>query len=91
MKTFLKSALLVATTFNFAYGADVPFMPKGAPGIYEITEGIKHPESAIYSEMHGVFFVSNVASGNPLETKEVGYLSKISVDGKTVQAKWVKG
>lgn len=59
--------------------------------VMEISEGILHPESALYSLKHESFFVSNVASGNPLETKAVGYMSKISRDGKTVTSKWVKG
>ena len=58
---------------------------------FEISEGILHPESIIYSAKHEAFFVSNVASGNPLETKAVGYLSKISKDGKTITAKWITG
>jgi len=58
---------------------------------FEISEGILHPESIIYSPIHSAFFVSNVASGNPLETKPVGYLSKISKDGKVINAKWVTG
>lgn len=58
---------------------------------FEISEGILHPESIIYSHIHGAFFVSNVASGNPVETKPVGYLSKISKDGKVINAKWITG
>ena len=58
---------------------------------FEISEGILHPESIVYSPIHSAFFVSNVASGNPLETKPVGYLSKISKDGKVINAKWVTG
>jgi len=58
---------------------------------FEISEGILHPESIIYSEEQQAFFVSNVASGNPMETKPVGYISRISKDGTTVNAKWVTG
>ena len=58
---------------------------------FEISEGILHPESIVYSPIHSAFFVSNVASGNPLETKPVGYLSKISKDGKVINAKWITG
>lgn len=58
---------------------------------FEISEGILHPESIVYSVQHEAFFVSNVASGNPVETKPVGYLSKISKDGKVINAKWITG
>lgn len=59
--------------------------------VMEISEGILHPESVLYSPEHDVFFVSNVASGNPMESKPVGYMSKISRDGKKITAKWVTG
>jgi sugar lactone lactonase YvrE len=59
---------------------------------FEITEGILHPESLIYSPKHESFFATNVATGNPLEKKaRVSYLSKISKDGKTIKAKWITG
>lgn len=58
---------------------------------FEISEGIKHPESILYSHAHKSFFVSNIASGNPVETNTVSYISKISADGKTIVAEWVKG
>ncbi len=82
MKPLLYTALLTAPALGFA---------SGAPTALEITQGIRHPESAIYSHQHRSFFVSNVASGNPLETAEVAYLSRISADGKTVDAEWVRG
>lgn len=59
--------------------------------VLEVSEGILHPESIVYSAKHESFFVSNVASGNPTETKAVGYISKISKDGKRIVAKWVTG
>ena len=63
----------------------------GPEVVFEVTQGILHPESIIYSPKHEKFFVSNVSSGNPLETKSVGYLSKISKDGKIVTEKWITG
>ena len=58
---------------------------------FEISEGILHPESIAYSVQHEAFFVSNVASGNPVETRPVGYMSRISKDGKVINSKWVIG
>ncbi len=93
MKTFI--ALLALAALVSCSSADKAKAPKHKeikPNIVmEISEGILHPESVLYSGEHGVFFVSNVASGNPVETKPVGYMSKISRDGKTVTAKWVTG
>ena len=57
---------------------------------FTVTEGISHPESALYSDTHKTIFVSNVASGNPMETKRVGYISKISADGALISSQWVK-
>ncbi len=56
---------------------------------FTVTEGISHPESALYSARHEAIFVSNVASGNPTETKRVSYISKISPTGKVIDSKWV--
>lgn len=88
-------ALIVLATMVSCSSADKKKAPEHKeikPNIVmEISEGILHPESVLYSGEHGVFFVSNVASGNPVETKPVGYMSKISRDGKTVTAKWVTG
>lgn len=58
---------------------------------FTITEGISHPESAFYSAQEKAIFVSNVASGNPMETKRLGNISKYSADGKLIKSPWVKG
>ena len=59
--------------------------------VFTITEGIAHPESVLYSQAHGAIFVSNVASGNPVETKALGNISKYDRDGKVISSPWVKG
>jgi sugar lactone lactonase YvrE len=59
--------------------------------VFEATEGILHPESALYSERHQLIFVSNVATGNPLEKKRVSYLSKLAPDGTVILSKWIGG
>lgn len=59
--------------------------------VKEITDGVLHPESVVYSQKHGAYFISNIASGNPTETKAVGYIAKYARDGKLVKAKWVAG
>lgn len=59
--------------------------------VFEVTDNILHPESVLYSKTHQVIFVTNIASGNPLETKAVGYISKISIEGKVIKSKWIEG
>lgn len=68
--------------------AEVPQVPQI---VFTITEGVSHPESALFSPEHDAIFVSNVASGNPVETKELGNISKYGRDGKLIAAPWVKG
>lgn len=59
--------------------------------VKEITDGVLHPESVVYSQKHTAYFVSNIASGNPTESKAVGYIAKYARDGKLIKAKWVTG
>lgn len=59
--------------------------------VFTITEGISHPESVLFSNDHDAIFVSNVASGNPVETKTLGNISKYTRDGKLIASPWVKG
>ena len=58
---------------------------------FTITEGVKHPESALYSATHQAIFVSNIVSGNPVETKPVGNISMYDPTGKVIASPWVKG
>ncbi len=57
---------------------------------FEITEGISHPESALYSHKHRAIIVSNITSGNPVETQRVSYLSMIAPDGKMIRSQWIQ-
>ncbi len=59
--------------------------------IFTITEGIAHPESVLYSKEHSAIFVTNINSGNPLETKRVGTISKYSPEGKLIASPWANG
>ncbi len=58
---------------------------------FTITEGIAHPESALYSSEHKAIFVSNIVSGDPFETKALGHISMYDRDGKLLASPWVKG
>ena len=64
----------------------LPLDPKVA---LTVTEGILHPESVLYSAKHEAIFVTNIASGNPLEKNKVSYISKLSPEGKVINSKWV--
>ena len=52
--------------------------------------GFKEPESALYDPTRNVIYVSNVA-GEATAKDGVGFVSKMTPDGKMVELEWVKG
>jgi hypothetical protein len=57
---------------------------------WTVTEGIETPESVYVDSDAGFIFVSNVV-GMPGEKDGNGRISKLSLDGKVVEAAWVTG
>ena len=53
-------------------------------------EGFQAPESALLDSERGVLYVSSVA-GEANAKDGVGFISKVSLDGKMQDAEWVKG
>jgi sugar lactone lactonase YvrE len=53
-------------------------------------DGFKAPESVLFDAKRNVFYVSNIA-GEPNGKDGVGYISKVSPDGKLQAAEWVTG
>jgi sugar lactone lactonase YvrE len=53
-------------------------------------DGFKAPESVLFDAKRNVFYVSNIV-GEPNDKDGVGYLSKVSPDGKLQAAEWVTG
>ena len=53
-------------------------------------DGFQAPESALLDTERNVLYVSNVA-GEPNAKDGVGFISKVSLDGKMQEAEWVKG
>ena len=53
-------------------------------------DGFQAPESALLDTERNVLYVSNVA-GEANAKDGVGFISKVSPDGKMVEAEWVKG
>ncbi len=58
--------------------------------VWEIKDVFKIPESVWYDSSSGYLFVSNI-NGNPLKKDGNGFISKVSIDGKLVKLKWIKG
>jgi sugar lactone lactonase YvrE len=53
-------------------------------------DGFKAPESALLDSQRGVIYVSNIV-GEPNAKDGVGFISKVTPDGKMQEAEWVKG
>lgn len=53
-------------------------------------EGFKNPESVVYDARRDVLYVSNV-NGNPPEKDGNGFISRVSPEGKMLDAQWVSG
>ena len=53
-------------------------------------DGFQAPESALFDSDRNVLYVSNIA-GEPNAKDGVGFISKVSPDGKMQEAEWVKG
>lgn len=53
-------------------------------------DGFQAPETVLFDQQQGVFFVSNIA-GQPNEKDGVGFISKVSSDGEMIEPEWVSG
>jgi len=82
MNTLITSAFLVAIG-----SASVPAAQAGE--LWRAT-GLEQPESALFDAANNRIIVSNIV-GNPGEADGNGYLSVLSVDGKTVTQHWTDG
>ncbi|QND67722.1 ATP/GTP-binding protein [Mesorhizobium loti] len=82
MNTLITSAFLVAIG-----SASVPAAQAGE--LWRAT-GLEQPESALFDAANSRIIVSNIV-GNPGEADGNGYLSVLSVDGKTVTQHWTDG
>ena len=56
---------------------------------WELT-GFENPESVVLDTKNNVLYVSNV-NGTPTDKDANGYISKVSLDGKIIEQKWVAG
>jgi sugar lactone lactonase YvrE len=53
-------------------------------------EGFQAPESALFDSERNVIYISNVA-GEANAKDGIGFISKISLDGKMHESQWIKG
>lgn len=48
------------------------------------------PESVMYDSKRDILYISNI-NGKPLEKNGKGFISRLSLKGKVIQLKWIKG
>lgn len=53
-------------------------------------DGLEAPESVFFDERRDILYVSNIG-GEPTAKDGNGYISRVSLDGKMQEAKWVTG
>jgi sugar lactone lactonase YvrE len=73
--------------------AQAPPAPPAAPApkaLWTVTADMAAPESAYYDAASNSVFVSNI-NGQILEKDGNGYISRLTPDGKVVNAKWATG
>jgi len=58
--------------------------------VWSSTDELKVPESVMFDAQRKILYVSNI-NGKPLEKNGKGFISKLSLDGKIIQLKWIKG
>lgn len=77
--------LFLFITFSLILHADYKLEKQ-----WETEKILKTPESVIYDEENDVLYVSNI-NGKPAQKNEKGFISKISLDGKITELKWITG
>lgn len=69
-------------------GGDSAAPPK--VGAVPSTAGLRQPESVLHDSVADVYLVSSV-DGMPLEKDGNGFISRVSPDGRMLQARWIAG
>ena len=92
--SFPLAVVLLAVLFagcQASEGVDMPAeeemtaAPVELTEVWTLTDGLNRPESAIYDPERSVLYVSNINFDGP------GHISKISLDGASIDSLWVPG
>jgi hypothetical protein len=83
---------LVASCASHSQKTDgtVAAQSNSTPVLWTAKESVNTPESAYYDQISGDVFVSNI-NGKPDEKDGNGYISKYTIAGQLVNAKWSEG
>jgi hypothetical protein len=81
----MKSTTLIASVLAAALSA------AAAPELLWETAGFTGPESVVFDAGRNEFYVSNMGTHGKDATAGDGFISRVSADGKLLEAKWVTG
>jgi hypothetical protein len=71
--------------------SDPIFLADGVEKVWEITDGVKMPESAAWDPKRNIFYVSNINPPGAGGGAEAGFISRIDPTGKVIEMEWVSG
>ncbi len=84
------SAVATAPTDAAAPAVDAAPAAWDGKSALSLTDGFQTPESVLYDADADLYIVSNI-NGAPLDADDNGYITRVSPDGKIVDAKWIDG
>jgi sugar lactone lactonase YvrE len=90
MKTLLLGTGIVLSISCLASVGQTQAAPQ-KPIKWEVSAGLEAPESVYFEASSGVLFVSNIGKGGPTAKDGSGYISKLTLEGKMIEPKWVAG
>lgn len=85
----MKNLIIVIVAFVGMFTQAQEQFPYKLTKVFD-TDGFEAPESVVKDPVNNVLYVSNV-NGNPTDKDGNGYISKVGLDGKMVEKKWVDG
>lgn len=85
----MRKSLILSITF-FIVGAAYAGEPS-LQKLWQTDAVLKVPESVLYDAGRKVLFVSNIDGKEPWGKDDIGSIAKVALDGKVIDAEWVKG
>lgn len=81
---------LLLSTSALAQNPDRIFMKKGVSQLWQTDPVLATPESVTYEPVNEVLFVSNMAGGAQ-QKDEKGFISKVTLEGKMLEKRFISG
>ncbi|MCF6241059.1 MAG: hypothetical protein L3J74_06910 [Bacteroidales bacterium] len=84
----MKKISIIIVTFLFV-GSLFAQNQANTQKIWKTEQKLQTPESVLYYPKDNILFVSNIA-GKPTDKDDTGFISKVDLNGKIIDLKWVK-